>query len=289
MIPSVKEVFDKIEQKHLVRRIFTLCISLFISALIFNFFLSPTRIVTGGPSGIAIILEYLFNFEASTVIFIISTSLLIISFFTLGFEQTSGAIIATFVYPFFVKLTSDLPILLPVETTDMLLISIFIGVIYGITNGLVYKNGFNNGGTSIISQILYKYKRISISTSGFIMNIIIVLFGGFLFGWTMVMYATIILYINSIVTDKVLIGISKNKNVFIITTKEKEIKDYVLNELKHGITEFDVKGGFKFKKKQVLMTTIPSRNYFRLKEGVKLIDNDVFVIVTDSYEASIGN
>lgn len=289
MIPSVKEVFDKIEQKHLVRRIFTLCISLFISALIFNFFLSPTRIVTGGPSGIAIILEYLFNFEPSTVIFIISTSLLIISFFTLGFEQTSGAIIATFVYPFFVKLTSDLPNLLPVETTDMLLISIFIGVIYGITNGLVYKNGFNNGGTSIISQILYKYKRISISTSGFIMNIIIVLLGGFLFGWTMVMYATIILYINSIVTDKVLLGISRNKNIFIITTKEKEIKNYVMNDLKCGITEFDVKGGFKFKKKQVLMTTIPSRNYFRLKEGVKLIDNDVFVIVTDSYEASIGN
>ena len=289
MIPSVKEVFDKIEQKHLIKRIFILCISLFVSAVLFNYFLSPTRLVTGGSNGIAIIFEYLFNFEASTVIFVISTSLLIISFFTLGFEQTSGAIISTFVYPFFVKLTSNLPNLLPVETTDMLLISIFIGVIYGITNGLVYKNGFNNGGTSIISHILYKYKRISISASSFIMNIIIVLSGGFLFGWTMVMYATIILYINSIVTDKVLLGISKNKNIFIITTKEKEIKNYVMNELKHGITEFDVKGGFKFKKKQVLMTTIPSRNYFRLKEGVRLIDNDVFVIVTDSYEASIGN
>jgi len=289
MIPSVKEVFEKIEQKHIFRRIFILCISLFVSAIIFNFFLSPTKLVTGGSNGIAIIIEYLFNIEASTVILVISTSLLVVSFFTLGFEQTSGAIISTFVYPFFVKLTSDLPNMLPVDTTDMLLISIFIGVIYGITNGLVYKNGFNNGGTSIISQVLYKYKRISISTSGFIMNIIIVLLGGFLFGWTMVMYATIILYINSIVTDKVLIGISKNKNVFIITTKEKEIKNYVMNELKQGITEFDVKGGFNFKKKQVLMTTIPSRNYFRLKEGVKLIDNDVFVIVTDSYEASIGN
>jgi len=289
MIPSVKEVFEKIEQKHIFRRIFILCISLFVSAIIFNFFISPTKLVTGGSNGIAIIIEYLFNIEASTVILVISTSLLVVSFFTLGFEQTSGAIISTFVYPFFVKLTSDLPNMLPVDTTDMLLISIFIGVIYGITNGLVYKNGFNNGGTSIISQVLYKYKRISISTSGFIMNIIIVLLGGFLFGWTMVMYATIILYINSIVTDKVLIGISKNKNVFIITTKEKEIKNYVMNELKQGITEFDVKGGFNFKKKQVLMTTIPSRNYFRLKEGVKLIDNDVFVIVTDSYEASIGN
>lgn len=289
MIPNVKEIFSKIEQKHLVRRIFILCISLLVSSLIFNFFLLPTKIVTGGPNGIAIILEYLFGFDTSTVILVVSVSLLILSFFTLGFEQTSGAIIATFVYPFFIKITSCLPDLLSVDTSDMLLISIFIGLISGVTNGLVYKNGFNNGGTSIISQILYKYRRISISTSGFIINIIIVLIGSFLFGWTMLMYSTIILYINSIVTDKVLIGISKNKNIFIITTKEKEIKDYVLNELKHGITEFDVKGGLRFKKKEVLMTTIPSRNYFRLKEGVKLIDKDVFVIVTDSYEASIGN
>lgn len=289
MIPSVKEVFERIEQKHLIKRITILCLSLFISAIIFNFFQRPTRLVTGGTSGIAIILEYLFSFEPSTVILIISTSLLIISFFTLGFEQTSGAIIATFVYPFFVNLTSDLPNIIPVDTTDMLLISIFIGIISGITNGLVYKNGFNNGGTSIISQILYKYQRISISVSGFIMNIIIVLVGGFLFGWTMVMYATIILYINSIVVDRVLLGISKNKNIFIITSKEKAIKDYILKELKHGVTEFDVKGGFKYANKRVLMTTIPSSDYFRLKEGVKLIDKDVFVIVTDSYETSIGN
>lgn len=287
MIPSVKEVFNKINQKHLIRRITILCLSLFISAIIFNFFQRPIQLVTGGPSGIAIILEYLFALSPSTVIFIISVTLLIVSYFTLGVEQTSGAIISTFVYPFFVNLTSNLPNIIPVDTKDLLLISIFIGLISGVTNGLVYKNGFNNGGTSIISQILYKYKRISISTPGFIMNMLIVLVGGFLFGFTMVMYSTIILYINSIVTDRVLIGTSKSKNVFIITTKEKEIEKFILNELNHRVTEFDVKGGLKFRKKQVLMTTIPTRSYFRLKEGVKLIDKNVFFIVTDSYETSL--
>jgi len=288
MIPKVEDVVKKIRQKHLIRRIIILCFSLFISALIFNFFQIKTQLVTGGTSGIAIITEYLFEWDPSTVILVLSTVLLILSFLFLGIEQTSGAIIATFVYPFFVNITSTWPHMVPVDTTDMLLISIFIGVVAGITNGLVYKNGFNNGGTSIISQILFKYQKISISTTSFILNITIVLIGGFFFGWTMVMYATIILYINSIVTDRVLIGVSKNKSIFIMTTKEKEIREYVLNTLKHGITEFDVQGGFKFRKKKVLMTVIPTKDYFRLKEGIKLIDKDVFVIVTDSYQVSGG-
>jgi len=283
-----KNFIKKIEQKHLIRRIFILCISLFISALIFNFFQVKTQLVTGGTSGIAIITEYLFEWNPSTVILIVSTGLLVLSFFLLGLEQTSGAIIATFVYPFFVNLTEKWPYSIPVDTTDMLLISIFIGVMAGVTNGLVYKNGFNNGGTSIISQILLKYQKISISTTSFILNMIIVLIGGFFFGWTMVMYATIILYINSVVMDRVLIGVSKDKNIFIMTTKEKEIRNYVLETLHHGITEFDVKGGFQLHKKKVLMTVIPTKDYFRLKEGIKYIDKNAFVIVTDSYQTYGG-
>lgn len=288
MINNIQDVVKKTRQKHLFRRILILCIAQFISALIFNFFQIKTQLVTGGTSGIAIITEHLFEWNPSTVILVVSVILLIVSFFLLGLEQTSGAVIATFVYPFFVNLTAEWPSIIPVDTTDMLLISIIIGVVAGITNGLVYKNGFNNGGTSIISQLLLKYQKISISKTSFVLNIIIVLTGGFFFGWTMVMYATIILYINSIVMDRVLIGISRNKNIFIMTTKEREIREYVLQTLKHGITEFDVKGGFLFHKKHVLMTVIPTKDYFRLKEGIKLIDKDVFVIVTDSYQVSGG-
>jgi len=203
-------------------------------------------------------------------------------------EATTGALIVTFVYPFFVELTSNWTDFIFIDTSDMLLISIFVGIINGITNGLTYKNGFNNGGFSVISQILFKYKKIGISTTSFIINFTIVLLGGFFFGWNMVMYAAIILYINSIVMDRVLIGISKNKSVYIMTTKEKEINEFITNNLHHGTTEFDVEGGLKFQKRKVLMTAIPSKDYFKLKEGVKLIDDQCFFIVTDSYQVSGG-
>ncbi len=288
MVPNITNVLKTISVKHLVRRVFILCCSLFASALLFNFFQRSSHLVTGGTSGVAIITEYLFGWDPSLVILVISCVFLVLSLFLLGWEATGGALIATFVYPYFVNITSHWPDVVFVDTTDMLLVSIIIGVVAGITNGLTYKNGFNNGGFSILSQILYKYQRISISTSSFIINMIIVLSGGFLFGWNMVMYAAIILYINSIVTDRVLIGISKNKSVFMMTSKEKEVKDYIMNTLKHGTTELEAEGGYRFQKKKLLMTVIPSKDYFKLKEGVRMIDKDVFFIVTDSYQVSGG-
>lgn len=285
---KIMRVVDKVRKKKLISRYTILLFSLFISACYFNLLQLQTHVVTGGTSGISIITENLFGWEPSIVILISSTSLLILSFIFLGVEKSSGAVIATFVYPLFVELTKDLPYYFPVDTSDMLLISIFLGIIAGITTGLTFKVGFSNGGISILSQILYKYKKIAISTTSLWINMIIVLIGGFSFGWTMVMYAIIILYINSLMIDRVMIGISKNKTVYIMTSEESEIKQFILEELKHGVTVFNVKGGFLEKKRLVLMTVVPNSEYFRLTEGVKMIDPKVFFIVMDSYQVSGG-
>jgi len=281
-------ILETIYQKKLIRRYLVLIISLFISACYFNLLQFPSQIVTGGTGGISIILNSYFGIEPSQVIFIISLVLLFIGFIFLGFEKTSGAIVSTIVYPIFVDLTANIGTYIPVDLSDKILISIFIGVLSGITTGVVYKVGFSNGGLSIISEIISKYKKIQLSTVSFIINLIIVVIGGVSFGWTMVMYAVIILYIYSIVLDRALIGVSKNKAVYIITSKEDEMSDYIMNILKHGVTIFDVKGGFLEKKRKVLMTAIPNKEYFRLKEGIKEIDKDAFFIVTDSYQVYGG-
>ena len=84
--------------------------------------------------------------------------------------------------------------------------------------------------------------------------------------------------------DRVLLGISQNKAFYIITDKEKEIKEYIIEELKHTVTTFDVKGGFLEDKRKVMLTVIPSREYYRLTEGIKKIDEKAFFVVTDSYQ-----
>ena len=281
-------VLDKIRKKKLIRRYLILTISLFISACYFNLLQLPTQIVTGGSTGVSIILNSYFGLDPSMIIFIISVILLLIGFIFLGTEKASGAVVSAIVYPIFVKMTADISTYITVDLSDKILISIFLGVLSGVTTGMVYKVGFSNGGFSIISEIISKYKKIPISNTSFVINLIIVMIGGASFGWTMVMYAIVVLYIYSVILDRVLIGVSKNKALYIITSEEDAIRDYIMNVLKHGVTIFDVKGGFLEKKRKVLMTVIPNKEYFRLKEGIKEIDKDSFFIVTDAYEVIGG-
>ena len=92
----------------------------------------------------------------------------------------------------------------------------------------------------------------------------------------------------SVMSDKVVLGISDNKVFYIITDKDEEIKTYIMDYLKHGVTIFDVKGGYKKEKDNVLMTVLPTKDYYRLREGIKEIDKNAFFIVTDSYEVFGG-
>jgi len=84
------------------------------------------------------------------------------------------------------------------------------------------------------------------------------------------------------------LGISKNKAFYIITDKEKEVQDYIMGNLNHGVTVFDVKGGYKKVKGKVLLTVVPTKEYFQVTEGIKLIDPGAFFVVSDSYQVSGG-
>ncbi len=288
MTEFTQEIIKRVKKKKLITRYILMICSLLISAILFNLFIVPTKLVSGGVNGIAIITKYLYGFNPSIIILIISSALLILSFLYLGVERTSGSIVATLLYPFFVELTKEIGNVIPIDTNDLFLVVIYIGVIGGLANGLMYKTGFSNGGIPIISQILYKYFRIPISKSSFCINAVIVFIGGLFFGFTKVMYAIVLLYINSLVLNKVLLGISNNKAFYIITSEYTEVRKYIIDILKHSVTVFDVKGAFLEKKRKVLLTVIPSKEYFKAKEGITLIDPDAFFVVTDSYEVKGG-
>jgi len=285
---KIENIIERLQKKDLFRRIITLLVALLVGSFVYNLLILPTNLVAGGIGGIATLTNHIYGIDTSLIIFLVSLSCLIVSYMYLGKEKTVGAILATFVYPLFVKLTSLITTNISLDYSDKFLIIIFAGVLGGLANGFIYKTGFSNGGLPIISQILYKYKKIPIAKSSFIINGIIILIGGYFLGWTMVMYAIILLFINNIMIDKVLLGISRNKAFYIITTKEQEIKNYILETLKHSVTIFDVKGAFLEKKRRVLLSVIPTREYYRLTEGIKLIDPKVFFVVEDAYEVQGG-
>ena len=284
----MNKIFQKIHQKQLIKRSLMLLIGLLISAIVYNLFLLPVNLVTGGSGGIATITNYVYEIDPALMILIVSLACGLLSIFYLGFEDTIAVTAATIIYPIFVKLTSPITDLIFIDYHDMFLVAIYTGVIGGFANGLMYKSGYSSGGLPVISQILKKYYNIPIASTSGVMNAIIVIIGALFFGWTKAMYALILIYINSLVINKILLGISNNKAFYIITTETDKIKEYIIRTLEHSVTIFDVKSGLLSKKINVILTVIPTNDYYKLTEGIKMIDDKAFFVVTDAYETVGG-
>ncbi|MDD4036235.1 MAG: YitT family protein [Bacilli bacterium] len=280
------EIINKIYSKNKIKRYSQLIIGTFLTAAAFNLFLLPRKIVTGGVSGLSIVIESLFKIEPSVFILIANVILIAMSFICLGKEETIKIAIGALLFPLFVKLTANITTYIDLESADTLLISLFGGVLSGFGAGLVLKTGYSTGGTEILGKILSKYRKISMGNSILYINSIIILASVLtnVTTWITILYAIIILYISSIIIDKVLLGISNNKAFHIITTREKEIETFILSNLNSGITIIDAKGGYTGQNTKVLLCVIPTKDYFRLKEGIHEIDQDAFFVVTDAYE-----
>ena len=284
----MNKIFQKKNKKQLIKRSLMLLIGLLISAIVYNLFLLPVNLVTGGSGGIATITNYVYEIDPALMILIVSLACGLLSIFYLGFEDTIAVTAATIIYPIFVKLTSPITDLIFIDYHDMFLVAIYAGVIGGFANGLMYKSGYSSGGLPVISQILKKYYNIPIASTSGVMNAIIVIIGALFFGWTKAMYALILIYINSLVINKILLGISNNKAFYIITTETDKIKEYIIRTLEHSVTIFDVKSGLLSKKTNVILTVIPTNDYYKLTEGIKMIDDKAFFVVTDAYETVGG-
>ena len=284
----MEDILTSIKKQKRLQKFGLALISLTMSALIYNIFLLPLNIVSGGVSGVATITNHLYDIDPSLMIFILSAACSIISLMYLGFEQTAGTIVASIIYPLLVKITAPIATLIPIETNDIFIIVIFAGVLSGIASGLFYRSGYVNCGFPVICKVLYQNFKIAISKSTLVINVIVVFFGGIFFGSLNAMYAVILLYISSLVMDKVILGISNNKAFYIITSEENEVKEFIIDKLHHNVTTFDVKGGFLEKKRKVLLSVIPSREYYKVTEGIKNIDKEAFFVVTDSYEVIGG-
>ena len=279
-----ENVLQLVEKTHLLKRYFLLVIAVGIYAVAYNLFFYKNNIVYGGASGISIITQNLI--EPSVMIFILNVFFFVLSFFLLGKKQTLDSIVGSLLYPIFVKLTANIGNYIVIDNSDLLLITIIGGVCVGFASGIVFKSGFTTGGTDILNQIVSKCFKVSIGTSMLMTDGLIVLAGGFFFGWTRVLYALIVLYIINIMVDKVVLGISGSKAIYITTDADDEVCNYLLNELKLGITLLETRGGYTNKKDQIIMCVVPTIDYFKVSEGIEQIDPKAVVLVTDAYQTS---
>lgn len=258
-----------------------------IVALAFNLLVLPSKIVYG-MNGVGVMLNSIYGIDPSLVILIGSSILLILSYFTLGKMKTINSILGTLSVPILIKLTENINHYVVINQDDSLLIVLMGAALTGFGLGLVFKSGFSTGGTDILNQIVSKYFKMSLGNAMFFTDGLIIVCGIFVFGWTNFMYSILSLYIISIMTDKVVLGISNSKTFYIITEHETDVKRFITQYLNHGVTVFDVRGGYTGNNKKMIMCIIPTKEYYLFKEGISNIDPKAFFVVTDSYEVSGG-
>lgn len=262
----------------------------FCLALCYNLFFTPNDIVVGGMSGIAIVVNHLTGFNSQLFIYVSSTLLLIISYLFLGKEETQRVIIGTFLYPLFVTFTTPIAkLILPYFTFHEMLVTVALAsLLYGFSNGLIYKYGYSTGGGDVLIRLLSKYLHMSEGTSVLLFDSFIVLLGGFVFGVEKAVYAVIIIVIASSLVDKITIGISNSKKFMIYTRESRKIKILIEEEFKTGFTIFPTVGGYSHIKGAMLMCVIRNRDTHLFKERILEIDPHAFFVISDCYEVQGG-
>ena len=284
-----------LESDNIVLRLLTFLAGCLLLSTAFNLFFLPYNIVYGGVSGVSIIVKNIFGLNPSTFVFTVNIILLIVSYFTLGWQKTKGSIFGSILYPICLALTANIGSVIHFEVDNVLLSIIFGAVIAGLGSGINFKSGFTTGGTDIINQILAKYGHMSIGKAIILSDGIIVLASGFFLGgeevffaFENVMYAIMVLYIISVMSDKIMLGINTTKCFYIVTEHETEMKKFLIRHLEHGVTILDGRGGYTGNHQKVIMCIVPTKEYFIVKEGIHRIDEKAFFVVTDAYQSSGG-
>lgn len=283
-------IIKKRTKKSTIIRLLVMIAGFFLLALNYNTFLVSNSLVIGGTSGLAILVNKLTGMKPSTFIYLTGAILLTLSFFILGRKQTLKNVFGSILFPFFVSITPPLANYLASNLIfdNFILLVLLSGILCGVADGLIFKAGFTSGGTDIIRQIINKGKKMQEGKVIFYINIIIILAGGLVFGYSKVIYAAIILLESSLIVDRILLGISENKMFFIYTKKIDTIKDYFTEDLKTGITLFKTEGGFSKEKNRMIMCVVPTRDYYRIKQAILIIDPLAFIVINDCYEVSGG-
>ena len=263
-------------------------VGIMICAISFSIFFLPYNIIPSGIAGISIIFHKLFGISEVITICLLSLMFLIIGCIYLNKDEVKKAMLGTLLFPWFIFAFSILFNRIDLSLDNNLLTAIVGGVSLGFGLGLIYRNDRYIGGIDLLNRILDRRININYSFITLITDIIIVVIGGFVFGFEVFIYSMISIFIYRQMIEKVTVGIGDNRSFYIVTNKADAIKDMIINELGHGATILNGKGAYTEEKKYIIFSVIPKRDYYKLKEGIKKIDKKAFFVVSSSYEVGGG-
>ncbi len=267
-----------------MKRYFNILLGSLIIGISFNVFFVPYNLIPSGLIGLGSLYKETYNLDPAIFIAIANLFLLLIALPVLGEDKTETYLLTSLFIPLVIFATQNISRYIYFDNLETIIIAVAGAIICGYGYSIIYKEGASVGGFETIQAIFNETAKSSNRHLSYFIELSIVILTAVIFNFEMAVYSLIIIAIITYMTTKAKIGISSNKTFFIITNKEKEIKDYLINDLKYDFTEFNVKGGFTNHKSKIIMSVIDTKDYYKLKEGIALIDSNAFISIIDGYE-----
>ena len=256
-----------------------------IASLGVNLFLVNAQLLSGGATGIALILQYLYNIPSGLTIFLINIPLFFISYKMLNKKFTLYSAVGMVSLSISLIITKPLSNIVKVD--DLLLYCIYGGVLCGLGYGLVFLRNGSTGGTDIIAMVIRKkYSNFEIGKLSFAINCIIVFISALIFGLPKALYTLISMFIQVTLIDKVINGFNSKKLLLILTEKEEDVIQYVIKDMNRGVTSLIAEGEYTHELRKMLYIAVTSSQMVHLKNKILKVDPKAFITIVDVSEVN---
>lgn len=283
---QINQFFSQIEfTKRDIWDFVLILLGAFIQALALRLFLVPARLVSGGISGLAQLVNHFIDFPIGMMVLLGNIPLFILGWRYLGGPRFAvRTVLSILAFSIF---TDVLTLFLPAEgvTTDLVLNTLYGGLVLGIGLGIVYRGRGTSGGSDVLGRILNRNFGVTISQAYLITDSLVVLGAGFVFGWTEALYGLVLIYVSGLAAEVALQGTNMVRSAMIVTTQTDQVAQAIMQNLERGVTILSGTGAYTGQPRNVIYCAVSRMEINRLKILVHEIDPKAFMVIGQAQEA----
>jgi len=255
-----------------------------LQGLAYSLFLIPHHFVPGGVSGISIIINYFANLPVGALIIVLNIPIFLLGLRTMGKKYVVSSLFGMVLSSIMIDVFHEI-LKIPAATQNETLSSIYGGIMLGVGLGLVFRGRASTGGSDIIGMILSKYTGMSLGFGIMVTDFVVISASGLAFhNLEAPLYGYIVLFLSTKVIDLVLEGWSFSKLVIITSTHTDEIADFILYKLDRSGTALRSRSLYLNREGEIILTVIHRKQLTDLRQFVRDIDPEAFVIINDTYD-----
>lgn len=267
------------EKRGLVKEIVEITLAMLIIASAVYFFMMPSGIVVGSVSGLAMVLSELLHVQMSVITFILNVVLLIVGFIFIGKEFGAKTVYTSLLLPIFLGIFEQLVPVHDSLTKNSVYDLVAYILIVALGQAMLFNLNASSGGLDVVAKVINKFTRVDIGKAVTIGGLVTAATSIFVYDIGTLIVSVLGTYANGIAVDYFIGGFNKKKRICIISDDYKKIQEYIMKEIKRGVTLYTARGGYDGKERTELVTILAPNEYKELLAYLNKSNFHVFMTV----------